>query len=132
MAENKEIQIIFNPGEDVELIADKKWTCEAITNILDNAVKYTGKNRRITINVFKYEMYVRIDIEDNGSGLEEAEINNIFKRFYRGNNSKNQDGVGIGLYLSREIVARQNGYIKVKSKPGEGSIFSVFLLIKRG
>ncbi len=129
-AEEKGIQINFTPGGNVKLLIDKKWTSEAITNILDNAVKYTGDNGRILINIFKYEMYVRIDIEDNGSGLEEADINNIFKRFYRGKNSINQDGVGIGLYLSREIITRQNGYIKVKSKPGEGSIFSVFLLLK--
>ncbi len=112
------------------MLTDKKWTSEAITNILDNAVKYIENNGEILINILKYEMYVRIDIEDNGSGLEEAEINNIFKRFYRGKNSNNQDGVGIGLYLSREIITRQNGYIKVKSKPGEGSVFSIFLLLK--
>lgn len=130
-AERKGMDMEFIPDEDIKLTADIKWTSEAITNILENAVKYTGDGGRIAINVYKYEMYARIDIRDNGPGFEEAEINNIFKRFYRGPNARQQDGAGIGLYLSREIVTRQNGYIKVKSKPGEGSIFSVFLLLKR-
>ncbi len=130
-AERKGMDMEFIPDEDIKLTADIKWTSEAITNILENAVKYTGDGGRIEINVYKYEMYARIDIRDNGPGFEEAEINNIFKRFYRGPNARQQDGAGIGLYLSREIVTRQNGYIKVKSKPGEGSIFSVFLLLKR-
>lgn len=130
-AERKGMDMEFIPDEDIKLTADIKWTSEAITNILENAVKYTGDGGRIAINVYKYEMYARIDIRDNGPGFEEAEINNIFKRFYRGPNARQQDGAGIGLYLSREIVTRQNGYIKVKSKPGEGSSFSVFLLLKR-
>ncbi len=130
-AERKGMDMEFIPDEDIKLTADIKWTSEAITNILENAVKYTGDGGRIAINVYKYEMYARIDIRDNGPGFEEAEINNIFKRFYRGPNARQQDGAGIGLYLSREIVTRQNGYIKVKSKLGEGSIFSVFLLLKR-
>ncbi len=130
-AEKKQINLSFNPGEDIVLKTDKKWTSEAFTNILENAVKYTADNGKISIRILQYEMYVRVDIEDSGSGIEGKEINNIFKRFYRGSNSKNQDGVGIGLYLSREIISRQDGYIKVKSTPGVGSTFSVFLLMMK-
>lgn len=74
-----------------------------------------------------YELYARIDVADNGIGIDEKEINNIFKRFYRGGNTKNEEGVGLGLYLAREIISKQNGYIKVTSKVLEGSTFSIFL-----
>lgn len=127
-ASKKNIQIEFNPREkDISLSIDKRWTAEAITNILDNSVKYMQEYGLIQIQLKKYELFARIDIEDNGTGFEEEEINDIFKRFYRGKNSKGVDGVGIGLYLTREIITMQDGYIKSKSAPGKGSIFSVFL-----
>ncbi len=131
-AEGKGIEIEFNPASvDLKLSVDKKWTSEAISNILDNAVKYTAENGRIIISITIFEVFVRLDIEDNGMGFEEWEINHIFKRFYRGNNARNEDGIGIGLYLAREIISQQEGYIKVKSKPGKGSTFSVFLPIRK-
>lgn len=129
-AVSKNIEVVFiPPGKDIRLSIDRRWTAEAITNILDNSVKYTQESGKIHIQVYKYELFVRIDIEDNGTGFEETEANDIFKRFYRGKNSKGEDGVGIGLYLTREIISMQNGYIKVKSVPGKGSVFSVFLPI---
>lgn len=126
-AEKKNIKVDFIHEDDIKLSIDKKWTAEAIANILDNAVKYSLNNGAIIISICKYELFVRIDIADTGIGLEEAEISNIFKRFYRGKNAANEEGVGIGLYLSREIITMQKGYIKVKSTAGRGSVFSVFL-----
>jgi signal transduction histidine kinase len=127
----KNIEIVFvPPEEDVRLLLDLRWTAEAITNILDNSVKYTHESGKIKIQGHKYELFARIDIEDNGVGFEEKEVNNIFKRFYRGKNSKGVEGVGIGLYLTREIISMQDGYIKAKSESGKGSIFSVFLPLK--
>ncbi|WP_024834070.1 sensor histidine kinase [Ruminiclostridium josui] len=124
----KNIEIVFIPLErDTRLSIDQRWTAEAITNILDNSVKYTQESGKIKIQVHKYELFIRIDIEDNGVGFNENEVNDIFKRFYRGKNSNGIDGVGIGLYLSREIISMQDGYIKAKSVSGKGSMFSVFL-----
>ncbi|MBM7869765.1 signal transduction histidine kinase [Clostridium pascui] len=123
----KNIEIKFNAAQDVVLNIDKNWTVEAIFNIIDNAVKYTNFGRSIIIEVIQYDMFVRIDIIDNGIGISEKEINNIFKRFYRGEGSKDEEGIGLGLYLTRQIVSKQNGYIKVKSKVEQGSTFSVFL-----
>ena len=100
---------------------------EALFNILDNAVKYTEPKGKINISITKYELYIRIDISDNGVGLDEEEYASIFKRFYRGNNTDDIEGIGLGLYLAREIITKQGGYIKVKSKKGVGSTFSVFL-----
>lgn len=106
---------------------DINWTTEAVFNILDNAVKYIQAGGNVTLKLEKYEMYARIDIIDNGKGILESDINNIFKRFYRGRDTLNEDGVGLGLYLAREIITKQDGYIKVSSEKDKGSKFSLFL-----
>ena len=125
-AQLKNIKIEFSPKENIKLNYDEKWTTEAIFNIIENAIKYSHKDSTIFINVEKYEIFTRIDIKDEGIGISEEEIPKIFKRFYRGSNVLNEEGIGIGLYLSREIVTKQGGYIKVKSYKN-GSIFSIFL-----
>lgn len=106
---------------------DYKWTLEAIYNILDNAVKYTNEQGTITITVTTYELFYCIDIKDNGIGIDTDEQNKVFQRFYRSIGANDKEGVGIGLYLAREVIERQGGYIKVKSALGEGSTFSIFL-----
>lgn len=106
---------------------DMKWTNEAVYNILDNAVKYTGKNGKIEILVSEYALFTRIDIKDNGIGIPESEIPKIFGRFYKCSTTQQEEGVGLGLYLAREIIAGQGGYIKVASLVGKGTMFSVFL-----
>ena len=126
LAENKNIQIRIT-GENCIVQYDKKWTLEAICNILENAVKYTNKNGKIMINLEKLESFLKIDIIDNGIGIDEENISNIFKRFFRERKVHNIEGVGIGLYLSKNIIENQNGYIKVKSKVNKGTTFSVFL-----
>lgn len=126
-AKSKNIEIEFKSREDIEIFIDEKWTTEAIFNIIDNGIKYTNTHGKIVITTKKFEMFVMIEIKDNGIGINEAEINNIFKRFYRGKNAEDEDGVGIGLYLSREIVSMQKGFIKVKSEKNQGSSFSIML-----
>ncbi len=110
---------------DEKAYFDSKWTLEAICNILDNALKYTNEGT-ISLSVTAYEMFVRIDIKDSGIGIKE-ELPKIFSRFYRSEDTKNMEGVGIGLYLSRQILSEEGGYIKVSSVYGQGSTFSVFL-----
>lgn len=100
---------------------------EAVYNIIDNAVKYSPAKSTIKIKAFPYEMFCRIDIADEGIGITEDEQNKIFLRFYRSAAVSGQEGVGIGLFLAREIISSGGGYIRVSSKPGQGSIFSVFL-----
>lgn len=114
-------------GEKITASYDRKWTLEALCNILDNAVKYSPKGSRIAVEVIEYEFYVCINVRDQGIGIPEEERAQIFGRFYRGSQVQQEEGVGIGLYLAREILQRENGYIKVESKPGEGSTFSLFL-----
>ena len=106
---------------------DKKWTEEAIYNILDNALKYTEENSKIVIRIVPYEFFVRICIKDEGPGVTEEEAPLLFKRFYRSPRFSEKDGVGLGLYLSREILRKEGGYIKVTSPKEGGTEFSVFL-----
>lgn len=110
------------------LLADIKWTTEAIFNIIDNAIKYSNPNTKITITTEKYPSFICLKVADEGRGISEEEQAMIFKRFYRGKNATQEEGVGIGLFLSREIIVNQGGYIKV-SAAGGGTMFSVFLPI---
>lgn len=126
---SKNINIITGEN-NVEAIFDAKWTEEAIYNILDNAIKYSFENSVIQIKIKTYQLFCRIDIIDNGIGIKEEEYSKIFTRFYRSEMVNNIEGVGIGLYLAREIIKKQNGYIKVKSEINNGSTFSIFLPIE--
>lgn len=112
--------------QDAEAYFDRKWTIEALCNLLENAIKYT-ENGEINISVVLYEMFMRIDISDTGIGIKEEEQAKIFSRFYRLNTNAEKEGVGVGLYLTREILRKQGGYIKVTSKEKQGSVFSVFI-----
>ena len=124
-AEAKGLELSLSAKETAAII-DRKWTAEAIGNIVDNAIKYTSEGR-VTITASDYEMFARVDIKDTGLGIPEEEQAKIFQRFYRSNNVRDKDGVGIGLYLARQIISGEGGYIKVSSKVGEGTTFSVFL-----
>ena len=106
---------------------DPKWTTEALYNLVDNAVKYTPAGGSVTLRAREYELFCRIDVTDTGPGIPEAEQAKIFQRFYRSPAVSGEEGVGIGLYLARQIAAGQGGYLKVTSRPGEGSTFSLFL-----
>lgn len=116
---------------DLHVLCDPKWTVEALGNIVDNAIKYTARDGKIKIKAGQYSFFVKIDITDNGIGIEKEEIPKIFGRFYRGMSVTDQPGVGIGLFLAREIIQAQNGYIKVTSDREKGSTFSVFLPISK-
>ena len=126
-AEKKAISVSVDCPEDLLLYHDSKWTAEAMFNLLDNAVKYTPAGGKISVSVEQWEMYIKLDVTDTGKGISESNQASIFQRFYREEEVHNEPGVGIGLYLAREIVTRQGGYIKVSSEIGKGSTFSVFL-----
>lgn len=125
-ARKKDITITFDDDTQYEMNMDFNWTAEAITNVLDNAVKYTQNGGKVDIKITDYPSYLRLDIADNGPGISEGEQAKVFSRFYRGEHSSGVEGVGIGLYLTREIISRQNGYVKLSSNP-KGSTFSLFL-----
>ena len=129
-AEKKKIVVSVDCPEDLTVSHDSKWTSEALFNLLDNAVKYTPAGGKITVSVILWEMYVEIKVSDTGKGISESNQAAIFRRFYREEEVHDQQGVGIGLYLAREIVTQQGGYIKVVSAPGKGAEFSIMLPIR--
>ena len=126
-AERKEIQVQVNCSEDLEVSHDRKWTGEAFFNLLDNAVKYTSNGGIIKVDVKAWEMYVKVTITDSGKGIAKEKQGTIFQRFYREEEVHDIEGTGIGLYLTREIITMQGGYIMVDSEIGKGTSFSVFL-----
>lgn len=125
--EKKNIELIVNCPEGLTVSHDSRWTSEALFNLLDNAVKYTPAGGSIHVSVQNWEMYLKIDVADTGRGITEREQATIFKRFYREEAVHEVDGIGIGLYLAREIITMQGGYILVTSEVGKGATFSVFL-----
>lgn len=108
-------------------VFDPKWTTEAVCNLLDNAVKYTPAGGSVAVQTHCYELFCRIDVTDTGPGIPEEEQVKVFQRFYRSPANHQTQGVGIGLYLARQIAEGQGGYIKVFSKPGKGAKFSLYL-----
>jgi signal transduction histidine kinase len=137
-AEKKKIDIVIDEsvessesdGEKLSAYFDARWTAEAVFNILDNSVKYTQDGGKIVISARKTDFFVRIGIRDNGRGIAEARIPLVFKRFYREPESADVEGVGIGLYLAREIVMNQRGFIEVHSREGEGTAVFVNLPVE--
>lgn len=130
-AEKKDIIVTVDCPEDLYLSHDSKWTAEALFNLLDNAVKYTLTGGRIRVSVEQWEMYIKLNVTDTGKGISGGGNQaSIFRRFYREEEVHDESGVGIGLYLAREIITRQGGYIKVISEIGKGSTFSVFLPVR--
>ncbi len=129
-AEKKQIIVFIDCPEDLTVSHDSKWTAEALFNLLDNAVKYTPAGGKITVTVEEWEMYVEIKVADTGKGISESNQAAIFRRFYREEEVHEQPGVGIGLYLAREIIAQQGDYIKLVSELGSGSAFSIMIPLR--
>ena len=96
-------------------------------NLLDNAVKYSDPGSVILVELLEYEMYIRINVCSRGTKVKREEFARVFQRFYRGKNAEDQEGVGLGLYLAREIIRGQRGYMKGEYDPEKGNVFSVFL-----
>lgn len=130
-ANAKDIEICVDMENDVETMHDHKWTVEALVNILENAVKYSPQRSLVNINVSCLVNHVLIQIEDEGIGIPEGEVHEIFKRFYRGSNTKDivKEGAGVGLYLARSIIEQQGGSIVAKRKNGNGTIFQIMLTL---
>ena len=125
-AAQKSISVLLEPSSQTAYF-DAKWTEEALYNLVDNAVKYTPSGGSVWIRVIAYELFTRIEVQDTGIGISEEEQSKIFQRFYRSSAAAAQEGVGVGLFLTREITAAQGGYCTVQSSLSAGSTFSLFL-----
>ncbi|MCI8654787.1 MAG: HAMP domain-containing histidine kinase [Clostridia bacterium] len=124
LAELKQINIILKCPENVIIKGDYNWNKEAIQNIIKNAIEHSNENKDVKIIVEENNVYVSLMIIDEGQGIEQEELKNIFNRFYKTTNS-NENSIGIGLSLSKSIIENQNGYISVDSKIGEGTTFTI-------
>lgn len=108
---------------DIILDCDRKWLCEAVTNIIKNCIEHS-QNGNIKITADQNKLYTKISIKDNGSGITKEDLPHIFERFYKGKNSSD-DSVGIGLSLAKTIIEKQGGYISVSSELNKGSEFVI-------
>lgn len=120
-----EIQLQGN--QHLEAWIDSRWTEEVFFNLLDNGTKYSKSGTPICISIEKYELHVKISVVTQGNLPDPEEIPRLFQRFYRGTSAKKREGVGLGLYLAREIIRQEKGYLKAEILPGEFLAFSVFL-----
>ena len=122
----KQITLTAEPFDGSAAFAPR-WTGEALGNVVNNAVKYTPPGGRVSVSAQLLDSFCRIDVADTGPGVPESEQAAVFNRFYRGGATRAAEGLGLGLYLAREILARQGGYIRLSSRPGEGCVFSLYL-----
>ncbi len=128
-AEIEKKNIAFYGDSCIGLYCDKGWVKEAISNIIKNAFDHTKEGDTITVEWRKTAEIVQIIIKDNGSGIHPEDIYHIFKRFYRSRFSKDSQGAGLGLPLSKAIVEAHNGTIEVDSILGRGSTFTLNFII---
>ena len=125
-AAEKGMEITLEPTQACAVF-DPRWTEEAVYNLLDNAVKYTPEGGAVRVRVTAYPLFTAIHVSDTGAGIPEEEQAKVFQRFYRGEAHREEEGVGIGLYLVRQIAQGQGVYVKVSARPGAGSTFSLYL-----
>ena len=113
-AEEKQIRFHITMPKQALCVHDSNWLSEAVFNILDNAVKYSEPGGTVEVSLKQNEMYLKLRVRDYGIGIEEGEENQIFRRFYRGRRVTVQEGLGIGLYLAREIMNLHGGFMTAK------------------
>lgn len=122
--EIKNQNIVIKGKEDSFFIGDYKWQEEAITNIIKNCIEHTDENKNIYINYEENNLYTKIQIIDEGNGIDKEDIKHIFERFYKGKDSS-ENSIGIGLALAKTIIEKDNGYISCKSEKGKGTEFII-------
>jgi Signal transduction histidine kinase len=126
-AGKKRIMIRTQCGAGIIVSADRKWTAEAVFNILDNAVKYTDAEGWVQIRAVPLESCISLEIADNGIGIRQEEAPLLFKRFYRGESVCGEEGLGLGLALARRIIVMEHGYITAEPGIDGGSIFKIMI-----
>ena len=124
LAELREVTVTHSDCREMNLLCDKKWVSEAITNIVKNCIEHSYQGGNVILSAKQNKLFTDITIKDNGCGIPENELPHIFERFYKGTNS-NENSIGIGLSLAKTVIEKNRGYIKVKSEVGKGSCFCI-------
>ena len=125
MAKKKEQKLVIGGDLDTVLFHDREWLAEALSNIIKNAIEHTPNNGIINISVDNGPLITKIIIKDNGKGIPKDMQSKIFKRFYKGENSTDPRSIGIGLSLSKGIIEKLGGEIKLISEEGKGTTFII-------
>lgn len=115
--------ILLYCNEHITMNFDEEWLLEAVSNIIKNALDHTENKNHIVIRCDETPILTQINIEDNGKGIHPEDIHHIFRRFYQSRFSKDKQGVGIGLTLSKAIIDKHGGIVTVESELGKGTIF---------
>lgn len=124
LSELKGVELSGHIGEEIRIACDKRWTTEAISNVVKNCIEHTKAGGKVEIIANQNNFATNIIIRDNGEGIEKKHLPHIFERFYKEGN-RSEDSVGIGLAMSKQIIMRQNGVISVKSEVDEGTEFCI-------
>ena len=127
-AKQEKKELILSGDDDIMLFCDREWMMEAVSNLVKNAFDHTNAGKRIFIGWKRMTDMLQIVVKDNGCGIHSEDIYHIFKRFYRSRFSKDTQGLGLGLPLSKTIVELHGGNIKVDSVLGKGSVFMITIL----
>jgi len=116
--------VIISGDEDLEVFADSHRIEQVMVNLLNNAIKYAPKSKEIVIHIEKADEMARISVSDKGPGIEPAKVPHLFDRYFRvDSNGMQFSGLGLGLYISSEIIKRHEGQIGVDTGVGKGSTF---------
>lgn len=126
-AEWSQISFTLDIPEEARLVADRKWTAEALSNLVKNAVEHSPMGSSVIISAEENEVYTEISVRDQGEGIPEEERKRLFDRFYRGASAR-EDSAGIGLALAKEIIEKQGGHVSLESERGKGTRFVVRFL----
>jgi signal transduction histidine kinase len=127
MADSKHLAINLNAPDTIIFCGDKKKVQRIVTNLLENAIKYTPNQGKITISALEHDGKIDIVVEDTGIGISQEDLPRIFERFYRSEKSRTTEGIGLGLSLAKAFVMAIGGAIAAKSTLGKGSTFVVSL-----
>jgi signal transduction histidine kinase len=127
IADGKNIHITHVIPEDLTVTADSTRLTQALLNLLDNAIKYTADGGQVEVRAQNGETGLTLTVSDNGSGIEEKDLEHIWERLYRGDAGRSEPGLGLGLSLVRAIAVAHGGSTDVQSTPGKGSSFTITL-----
>jgi len=127
VADDKGVSLHTSSPNDLLLTADANRMRQVMANLMDNAVKYTPSGGRIDLEAYQRDHHAVITIKDTGVGISSEDASKIWNRLYRGDQSRSQRGLGLGLSLVKAVVQAHAGRIEVSSEPGGGSVFTLYL-----
>jgi signal transduction histidine kinase len=127
VAEDKKIALTTKLPAQLQIQADRNRIKQALANLLDNALKYTGPGGAVEVAARKQDDEALITVKDTGMGISRKDIPRIWERLYRGDKSRHEKGLGLGLSLVRAVVQAHGGTAEVASEPGKCSVFTLHL-----